>query len=322
MVAEKAGVSVSTVSLVLNGKGRISTRTRTLVEETAASLGFILNRKASQLRSGKSALVGLITSDISNPFFAEFSAAAEGVLADEGLLPVIANTGDNVERQTRSLEIMLSEGVAGFIISAADGSTPKSFDLLRRFDIPFVLCVRDIGDENVDFVGFDNVRAGRIAGHHLAEKGHKDVAFIGGVLSHLNYQQRYQGVAEGLGSASIIRSFGGLPTRTTGQEATQVLLEDRGATTALICFNDLVAAGAYSALSAHGLSIGTDIAVVGFDNIPETSAWTPPLTTVELYPRGLGARAAQMLLSKIDSHHSRPAETVLMAPQLILRRST
>jgi DNA-binding LacI/PurR family transcriptional regulator len=321
-VARAAGVSAATVSLVLNGKGRISARTRDQVEQAARALGFILNRKASQLRSGKSALIGLITSDISNPFYAEFSAEAERVLADDGLLPVIANTGDDLQRQMRSLEIMLGEGVAGFIISAADGSTPRSFELLRRFGVPYVLCVRDIGDDHVDFIGFDNVRAGRIAGQHLAKAGHKNAAFIGGVSTHLNFQQRCQGVLQGLGPDGDLRTYEGLPNRKTGQEATRRFHGERGDTTALICFNDLVAAGAYSSLSAQGLAIGSDIAVVGFDNIPETSVWTPPLTTVELYPRGLGARAAQAILAKLNGSVVATPESVFMTPKLVVRQST
>jgi DNA-binding LacI/PurR family transcriptional regulator len=320
-VAEAAGVSLATVSLALNGKGRISAKTRQEVQKVARTLGFIPNRAASRLRSGKSALVALIIPDISNPFYAEFSASVEKLMAERGLLPVLANTGDSTNRQAQVLETMMGEGVAGFIISAADGSTDESFALLRRMGAPYVLCVRDIGDNNADFIGFDNSRAGRIAGRHLAERGHKGVAFVGGVSGHLNFRERVQGLREGLGDGAKLHIHEGLPNRTSGMEGVETLLATHPEISAVACFNDLVAAGAYAALSAAGRTIGRDIAVIGFDNIPETSAWTPPLTTVELYPRELGARAAKALLERIDSD-AQGAESILIAPRLISRRST
>lgn len=320
-VAEAAGVSSATVSLALNGKGRISARTRREVEKAARSLGFIPNRAASRLRSGKSALVGLIVPDISNPFYAEFSASVENLMAQRGLLPVLANTGDSTDRQAQVLETMMGEGVAGFIISAADGSTDQSFALLSRLNVPYVLCVRDVGDNHADFIGFDNTRAGRIAGRHLAERGLREIAFVGGVQGHLNFRQRVQGLRDGLGNDAVVHVHEALPNRASGMAGVEALLAAHPSIDAVVCFNDLVAAGAYAALSAAGRGIGEDIAVIGFDNIPETSAWTPPLTTVELYPRELGNRAARALLERIDGAGA-GAESVLIAPRLISRRST
>ncbi|NRB16153.1 MAG: LacI family DNA-binding transcriptional regulator [Rhodobacteraceae bacterium] len=323
-VADKAGVSAATVSLVLNGKGRISEQTQKKVRKAAASMKFILNKSASRLRSGRSLLIGLIVNDISNPFFAEMSYDIETVAADSGYLSVIANTKDDLDRQSSVIETMIGQGVAGLIISAASGSDDASFQTIRDHGIPYVLCVRDVRDFSADFVGFDNYQAGVIAAKHLLSQGLDKLAFIGGSQTNENRKQRLQGVSDTLAKNGHTlldeRIFAGSATRQFGAEATAKLLEVDRDMSAIVCFNDYVALGAYEALNRSGLKIGQNIGVIGFDNVPESASWTPPLTTVELHPRAIGRRTAKAMLSAINEPIVAP-ERIYLAPHLVVRDS-
>ncbi|MDW4499945.1 LacI family DNA-binding transcriptional regulator [Sulfitobacter sp. D35] len=324
-VAEHAGVSVATVSLALSGKGRISSDTVRQVKKSAATLGFIPNRSASRLRSGRSLLIGLVVNDIANPFFAELSADVEAHASENGYLSVIANTNDDIEKQASVIETMIGQGVAGFIIVPADTSTPDTFQVIRDHDMPYVLCVRDIGDGKADFIGFDNFTAGVMAAEHLVEKGHRTFAFVGGRLSVDNFRRRLDGVRHALARHGLtlpdncVRE--GVPSRAIGLAETGDLLASGAEFTALICYNDFVAVGAYAALNQAGRTIGEDVAVVGFDNVPESESLSPPLTTIELYPRAIGNRSARALIDAVNGS-SGPHERVYLAPELISRSST
>ncbi|WP_308914980.1 LacI family DNA-binding transcriptional regulator [Jannaschia sp. LMIT008] len=323
-VAEAAGVSLTTVSLVLNGKGRISTDTRHRVQETAQALGFIPNKSAARLRSGRSLLLGLVVNDISNPFFAELSSDLEAEAASSGYLSVIANTGDDLDRQSRVIDTMIGQGVAGLVVSAASGSDVSSFARLRVHNVPYVLAVREVSDPYASFVGFDNVLAGRTAADHLAARGHRRIAFVGGPARNQNRAERLAGARDALRRRCIdlpdawVRD--GPATRTFGAAAMADLIRAAPDVTAVICFNDTVALGAYEGLHRAALTPGADLAVCGIDNVPEGASWRPPLTTVELHPRAIGRRAARALLAAIDDPATR--ERVHLTPRLVVRDST
>lgn len=323
-VAEHAGVSVATVSLVLNGKGRISDETKKLVRKSVNELGYILNKSASRLRSGKSLLIGLVVNDISNPFFAELSADVEAQAAEDGYLSVMANTGDNLERQSQVIETMIGQGVAGLIISSATGANEESLQVIRDHGIPYVLAVRDIQDFTADFVGFDNYQAGVIAADLLVSRGHRKVMFVGGALDNENRRRRLDGVVDTIrrsgGEVIDPNGFHGGATRQFGYESASAIMAGSDRPDAIVCFNDNVAIGSYAALNEAGLVVGEDIAVIGFDNVPESASWMPPLTTVELFPRAIGARAAKALLNRIHGNDA-PPERIYLAPRLFERKS-
>ncbi|MXU64355.1 LacI family DNA-binding transcriptional regulator [Oceanomicrobium pacificus] len=323
-VAEHAGVSAATVSLVLNDKGSISEETRRQVRRSAKALGFILNKNAARLRSGRSLLIGLIVNDISNPFFAELSANVELEAAGAGYLSVMANTQDDLARQQSVIETMIGQGVAGLIISAATGSDGSAFDVIREHGIPFVLCVRDLPGYGADFVGFDNFEAGVLAGRRILGAGRRNIAFIGGAADNTNRIGRFEGVKYAMRQAdpdlTLLADLAGPATRQFGDEAATDLLNRMPDVEGIVCFNDYVAIGAYAAIHAAGRKVGSDVAVIGFDNVPESAAWNPPLTTVELFPRAIGGRAAKTLLDKI-AHENAAPERVRLTPQLFPRKS-
>lgn len=323
-VAEEAGVSVAAVSLALSGKGRVSQKRAEEIKKIADRLGFIPNHNASRLRSGESILLGLMVNDISNPFYAELTKDVEEQAYAHDYLSLIANTNDDLERQSALIRAMIGQGVAGLIIVPAAGSTPDTFSLLRDWGMPYVMAVRDIGDQSADFVGFDDPEAGRIAGEHLLDLGHESFVMLGGAIETHNWKQRLAGLRKALAARGVelpdshVRPF--YPTRRGATQHMNALLDEGLHFTALVCFNDYVAMGAYEALRDRR-EIGREISVIGFDNVPESAGLNPPLTTVELYPRRIGRQAALALLHRLKSEEG-ARERVYLMPELVERRST
>ena len=324
-VAEEAGVSASTVSLVLNGKGRISQATRNRVVAATNALGYIADRTAARLRSGKSTLLGLVINDISNPFFAELCAEFETAAFQAGYLTIIANSNDNAETQRQLLDEMLGMGVAGIVTCPAMASTQESFVMLRQEQIPYIVCVRDVDDESADFIGGDDFRAGSLAARYLFELGHRNIAFIGGISDLSPWKGRVAGlrdVAENCG-VQIRKKWivQGPPTRRFGQEIGLTLLTRHPEISAIIAYNDLVASGLYRAAREAGRVVGDDISIIGIDNLPEAGSAVPPLSSVELFPRSTGKRAASLLVESINGERTE-RERIVLKPRLIVRAST
>jgi len=323
-VAEEAGVSVAAVSLALSGKGRVSQKRAEEIRKIADRLGFIPNHNASRLRSGDSILIGLMVNVISNPFYAELTKDVEEQAYARDYLSLIANTNDDLARQAALIRAMIGQGAGGLIVVPAAGSTPESFKLLRDRGMPYVIAVRDIGDASADFVGFDDPEAGRIAGEHLLDLGHERFAMLGGAFETHNWKRRLIGLRTALGSRGLelpdshVRPF--YPTRSAATDHMHELLDEGLSFTALVCFNDYVAMGAYEALRERR-EIGGDISVIGFDNVPESAGLNPPLTTVELYPRSIGRKAACALLDRLKSGGA-GYERICLEPKLVVRKST
>lgn len=315
---------MSTVSLVMNGKGRISPLTRRRVQDAARALGFIPNRSAARLRSGKSTLLGLIVNDISNPYFAEMGAAFETEAFKTGYLTVLANSNDEGDRQRQLLEAMVGLGVAGIVLCPAIGSSPKDFEVLAESRVPYLTCVRDVEDPMRDFVGTDDIRAGNLAAEHLLARGHREIAFVGGAPELSPWRGRLSGIREALVKQglsmreTLVRT--GPPTRQFGETVGIELLRNNPEVTAIIAYNDLVAGGVFVAARQLGRTIGSDISVMGFGNVPESVNLAPPLSTVEGYPRAIGRRAAQLLLAAME-HETAECQRVLLTPKLIERDS-
>ncbi len=324
-IAKLAAVSVATVSNALNGTGRMSARTRRRVEAAMAELGFVRDHGAAKLRTGRSKLIGVLVNDISNPFFGEFAAALEAALSARGFLPILANTGDDADRQRALLDEMLGHGVAGLVVSPTIGTQPEDFALVRDRGIPCVTCVREVEDAPFDFIGADDFSAARLGTRHLLDGGHAKIAFVGGLPGAATWHRRCDGFFSALREHGIepdedlIRP--GPAMRAFGRTAARQLADMGHPVSAVLCFNDIVALGACIGFKEAGVLVGKDVAVVGFDNLPDSEAWTPPLTTVEVYPRSIGANAAARLLRRLDGDESHP-EISRLAPRLIARQSS
>lgn len=321
-VAKRAGCSNATASYALNGSGRVAKQTRQRVLEAAAELGFIADHSAIRLRTGRSNLIGIIINDINNPFFAELVSQFEVEAWNAGYLSIMATSQDDPRRQALLIESMVAQGVAGVIISPVHGSTPDDLRPIKRRSIPCLVCVRDIGDADVNLVVADDFQAGVIAARHAVAMGHRRMAFVGGYEHTMTWRNRRAGML------SIFRdragfsldAYPGSEGPQYGAEVVARLIKGNDAPTLIVGLNDDTAIGTYLAARELGLEIGRDLSVIGFDNIPQTNTLSPAMTTVEMFPREIGRQCAEQLSRTLAGDADNPA-IVKVSPTLISRDS-
>ena len=308
----------------MNGIDRVAEATRLRVLDAAQELNYIPDHSAIRLRTGRSNLFGAIINDITNPFFAEFIAEFEVEAWSRGFLTVMATSQDDAERQGHLIRSMLSQGVAGLILSPVHASKKEDLRALRQKSLPYIVCVRDIGDSNSGFGGFDDRAAGEIAGRHLYSYGHRRIAFVGGYEHTATWQLRLEGLRKAAAELRLpdinIQTMSGAEGSAFGCKAVKKLLQSDPTVTAIIGLNDDTANGAYLAAYSMGLRIGVDLSVIGFDNIPQAASLVPGMTTVELFPRRLGKECATRLSQLLDQTTAQ-TESLRVAPVLIERGS-
>ncbi len=322
-VAKAAELSKSTVSLVLKGSPLIRAETAERVREAASRLGYVYNSRAGELRGGRSKTIGVVVNDLANPFFAEILVGVERKLVEAGYIVLMAHTNEDVERQRDVLRIMREQGAAGTVLCPAY-RTPRTFAKeVEASGMPLVVMVRTLGPGRYDFAGADNERGIYAATRHLLDAGHKRIGFLGG-LSGVVLEQRLKGFRAALAERKISFEEGlvgaAQPTRRGGHEAMSALLDMKPRPTAAVCYNDVVAFGAMSALGERGLHAGRDFALTGFDNVQDAAHSNPPLTTVDIRPEALGEQAATLLLNRIQEP-TRARQVFLAEPRLVVRQS-
>jgi LacI family transcriptional regulator len=302
-VARRAGVSKSTVSLVLSGSQLVAEKTRDSVTRAMRDLGYVYHRGAASLRAASSDFVGMVMSDLTNPFFAELAAGIEDALYNLGFTPILANTNEDADRQARVLRSLREHNVAGIIMSPARGSNAWNFARQWPAAIPAVITMRRMIDSPLPYVGPDNRKGAREAVEHLLGLGHRRIGFLGADATMTTQQERVSGWRDALNGHGVVADetliIEEAPTRAGGRAALGKALERPRPPTAMVCYNDIVAMGATRELRARGLVPGRDIAVVGFDDIAEAEHNAPPLTTVNAETREMGRRCAQSLLGLI-----------------------
>ena len=324
-IAEAASVSKSTVSLVLQGSPLIKAETAARVREVADSLGYVYNRSAADLRRRASNMIGTVINDLTNPFFAELLVGLERSLADHGYVTLMAHTGEDLQTQERVLTSMREYHAGGLILCPAFDTPPALLQQIRSWHIPVLIVVRPVGDESFDFAGSDNEAGVFAATNHLAERGHRRIAFLGRVGGGPVYELRRRGFARAMRDHGLNIEDEWLidipPTRDGGRAGIRQALALRSRPTAAICYNDIVAFGALSELGERGLSAGRDLAIVGFDGVADGAHSNPPLTTVSVDPARLGESAAQLLFTRLRDPESPPLRH-LAQPRLIIRQSS
>jgi LacI family transcriptional regulator len=322
-VAAAAKVSKSTVSLVLKDSPLIPAETSERVREAAATLGYVYNRRAGQMRGGSSNTIAVLINDLMNPFFAEILVGVERKLVDAGYIVLMAHTNEDVDRQHKVLQAMREQGAAGMVLCPAFG-TPRSLPKeVQSWGIPLVVMVRTLGPGSYDFAGADNEHGVFVATRHLLDAGHKRIGFLGGHTGVV-LEQRLKGYKAALSERGLefdeALLIGSDPTRQGGYESMNVLLDKKTGATAAICYNDIVAFGAMSALGERGLRAGSDFALMGFDNVQDAAHSNPPLSTVDIRPSDLGEHAAAVLLARIEEPQ-RARQLYLVEPKLLIRQS-
>ncbi len=320
-VAEQAGVSRATVSLVLRDSPLVAEGTRVKVRAALDKLGYVYNRSAASMRGAQSRTIGLLIPGLSNPFFAELAAGVDQVLDEAGLALFLADSNECVAKQERVILRMREHGADGILICPAVGTPKDLVSRLNALEFPVVQTLRQVSPRG-DYVSTDYEIGMDRATEHLIRLGHRRIAFVGGEHMHSAYRERRDGFVAcmrryGLSPELIIKT----PlTRQAGIEVLSRLLEQDKPVTAAICFNDVVAFGMLLGLADRGLRAGVDLAVVGFDNLVEASLSRPPLTTVATMPNQIGQDAARLLLRRIANPQGAP-ERVVLPTRLVVRES-
>ncbi|MFV0254136.1 MAG: LacI family DNA-binding transcriptional regulator [Beutenbergiaceae bacterium] len=321
-MSERAGVSRATASLVLRGSPRVSAATAERVRRAMVELGYVYDRAAANLRQSRSMTVGLVMTDLANPFFAELTVALEEVVHKAGYNLFLGYTRDDLTRQREILSAMIEHRVDGICLLPAKGTSDADLQPLIAHDIAHVLFTRHLRAERA-YVGADNVEAGRMLGRHLLSIGVRTAAFLGG-QEVSSRQERLQGLSQACGDA--IEWAAGEPIYSAaspsgGAAAVEQLLASGAVPDCIVAYNDIVAMGVSSALRRAGIAPGEHVAVASFDDIQLAAEQVPPLTSVATHAPLVGVACADRLLALIAGTDSGP-QRHLITPALRVRAST
>ena len=319
-VAERAGVSVGTVSNVVNRPERVAEATRERVREAITALGWVPNGSAATLRAGRATLVGLIVPDIRNPFFTEVARGAEDMAAANGEAIVVCNTDWLLANEHRALEALARQRVRGVIINPA-GEDERYLEWLGHRGIARVLLDHRRSAGLVSSVVVDDVLGGRLAGEHLVELGHRRMAIVNGPSSIPQCEDRQLGFLAALADGGLDPDRDLVAVEVEAMDAASGLaavdeIFAGAAPTAVFCANDLLAIGVIHGLRERSMRAPDDVAVVGYDDVELAAMTDPPLTTVHQPTYELGATAYELLGSGTEPQQR------TFSPHLVRRQST
>ncbi len=304
-VADLAGVSIGTVSNVLNRPDKVSVETARKVTAAIDALGFVRNDAARQLRAGSSRAIGLIVLDIRNPFFGELAIGAEDGALEAGYSIVLGNSDEKVAKEAAYLDLFEEQRMRGILVTPV-GDVETRLGRLRERGTPAVLVDRTSSSGEFSSVSVDDVAGGRLAGEHLVGLGHRKIAFLCGPLSIRQVQDRLLGLQQVAQVHDDVRievisgsNLGILEGRRLGEQIAARSPTDRP--DAVFAANDLMAIGAIQAFVMLGtLSIPDDMAIVGYDDIDFAAGTVVPLTSIRQPARLIGQTAIEILLDEAE----------------------
>lgn len=323
-IAERAGVSINTVSRALNNKPDISEETRRKILKIAQELGYVKNATASSLRSKQTNIVGVIIADSANPFYAEVLKGIEAASRKHGYQIMLMNTERVYENEEKAIEVLLQRRVDGLLITPVQDRSDDIKALIER-KVPFVIVGRHFEELEVDEIHSDEVKGGYLATRHLIERGRKNILVITGYLFKSAAYMRLEGYKKAL------KEYG-IPFREeliiepdidieSGYQAMREAIEKGLEFDAVFCYNDLLAFGAMKALKERGYRIPEDVAVVGYDDIVYSSFVCPSLTTVRIKKFEMGYEAFRMLLQRLKGRRKK-RKRVILDVELVVRESS
>ncbi|MBB5152548.1 LacI family DNA-binding transcriptional regulator [Saccharopolyspora phatthalungensis] len=323
-VARRAGVSIGTVSNVVNRPHVVSAATRMRVLAVIEELGYVRDESARQLRAGRSRIMALLVLDLGNPFFADLARGAEEAAQAEGLAVIVCESGQQPQREESHLAMLAEQRVRGVLLSPVDtsGDTLQSF---RRSRTPYVFVDRKVPTDEASSVSVDDVAGGALAARHLLDTGHTTIAFVNGPAILDQCRDREAGVRSVLDGAgvelSVLESVAlDVPS---GRDAGARLLGMSPRPTAVFCANDLLAMGVLQTMVGAGVRVPEEMAIVGYDDIEFAGAAAVPLSSVRQPATRLGRTAAEILIAETSGGDERPErQQIVFQPELVVRAST
>ncbi|HEY2470659.1 MAG TPA: LacI family DNA-binding transcriptional regulator [Terracidiphilus sp.] len=327
-IAKDLGISQATVSKVLRKHPDIGEKTRQRVLERVKELDYQPNTLARSLVTGRSFLIGLVAPSLLHPFFAEIALAISSAVREKGYFLVVASSEEDPELEKEEISRLLSRRLDALVIASA-ATDVEQFDRMDKMSQAYVLIDRDMNGLAANFVGVNEIKVGRLATEHLIEMGCRRIAHIRG-LDNSPGNGRFEGYLQALRDRGVPffenyvvrRSLVDTDTAQQGREAMRLLLERDPKPDGVFCFNDPLAIGAMSSILDAGLRIPEDIALIGCGNLPNDDCLRAPLSSIDQQSNMLGQRAAELVLSLLESKQRPRAQTIILEPTLVVRSST
>lgn len=329
-IARAAGVSHTTVSRALRDYPALSSETTAHIKALAQEMGYVPNAAARGLKTRRTRALGVIVSQIDDPFWSEVLEGIDEILHPAGYSLFVAATHRDPQREKQVVTAMVQRGVDGVILCAPQFS-PEQSHALNEYGIPMVTVNNEGAGDSQFLVYNDNDYGIRLIARHLIELGHTRMAFLGNAQGGSTTRERAEGFRQELRACGIPvhEAFMTLAPSSTpegGFVGTQHLLSLDERPTAISCYNDNMAMGVYSALFQSGLRVPQDISVVGFDDIAVAAFLTPPLTTLRQFKSQLGSDAATMMLhlleARLAGETTFTAQKIGLCGELVIRAST
>jgi LacI family transcriptional regulator, galactose operon repressor len=327
-IARDLGVSIVTISKVLRNHPDVGEETRERVLARVKELDYRPNLAARSLVTGRSYLVGLVVPTLLHPFFAEIAKSISDALKERGYSLIVSSSDEDPDLEEQEIDQLLARRLDALIIASCR-STVELFFRIEKQKTPYVLIDRNLPGLSANFVGVDDEAVGMLATRHLIDVGCRKIAHIRGPETSPGIR-RVEGYKRALTQSGIkiiddyiIREpKGDVETRQRGAEAMRQLLNLKPRPDGVFCFNDPMAMGAMNYALGQGVSIPEDIALIGCGNLHYDDALSVPLSSINQHSRRIGQEAGRIALGILNSKVSSKPESVILQPELVVRRST
>lgn len=323
-IAHETGFSINTVSRALNGKPDVHQKTREIIAAAAAKLNYHPDRLARGLRQQATRVIGVVVSDVANPFFSALMKSIAKAARARDYRVLLQDSDESPMGEREAIDVLLSERIDGILICPVQAET-TAIEMLAESRLPVVLVGRHFREFDMDYVAPNDAQGGRLAARHLLEYGHERIGMINAPLCISSARERYEGFAHIHAEAGIAvdesRIRTGVVNHLEGYREAKDLLGASPEITAIVAYSDFVAFGVARAIWEAGLRIPEDISLIGFDDTPLATCLPVPLSTVRSPIEEMGTRSVQVLCDKIEGTLDRPVhEQVSM--ELVARKST
>ncbi len=324
-VAKKAGVGAITVSRVINHSGYISPETRARVEQAIAELGYVPNTLARSLRSRRTNTLALIVTDITNPFFTTLARGVEDVAHHAGYTVIFCNTDESLDKENQYLEVLLQKRVDGFLL-VPSRSQPESIRKIQKHHTPVVVLDRRVPGIRVDTVRCDSVEGAYLITRFLISLGHRQIGMLSGAEGVSTMDDRVCGYRKALMEAEIPVDeryiYRGDFSPDSGYKMTRQALRQRPSPTALVAANNFITIGAMKALQELELDVPEDVALVGFDDLPQPMVTFPFFTVASQPAYEMGSKATELLIKRLEGNCDPEPSEIILPIEITIRRSS